>query len=426
MHGQPVIAEVLSHRLRCACLGLLLLAALVPAWAQSRVALVIGNSAYTQKPLPNPANDAADLAASLKRLGFDVTLQTNRNADQLRSDLARFQDKLGQGSVGLFYFAGHGVQAGRPTQNYLLPVGQEYKRERDAELYGLEVGSVLRRMEESGASLSVVILDACRDSPLPAEGRSTASRGLGRMEAPSGSLIAFATAPGSTADENTAGRNGLYTKHLLAAIEIPELRIEDVFKRVRRGVEKDSNKRQSPEEISKLTNDEPFYFKAGSGVGVASAKPEPAVVPAPRPEPTRSAALAAVAGGPNPTSTLPPIRTNPIIKDCDVCPELVEIPAGSFEMGSNDGNADEKPVHRVNVASFLLGKTEVTQGQWMALMGNNPSRFSQCGDDCPVEQVSWEDAQAYVRKLNERTGKRYRLPSEAAWEYAARAGTKTK
>jgi hypothetical protein len=242
--------------------------------AERRIALVIGNAAYGEKPLRNPVNDAADLAAALKRMGFEVMERKNRSADQLRGDLSDFQDKLSPGAVGLFYFAGHGVQAGR-GQNYLLPVGVAYKRERDAEAYGLEVGSVLRRMEDSGAALSLVILDACRDSPLPPEGRSTASRGLSRMEAPSGSMIAFATAPGSIADDNSTGRNGLYTQHLLAAIENPGIRLEDVFKRVRRGVEKDSNRRQSPEEIMKLTSDEPFYFKGGPGVQVASVRAEP-------------------------------------------------------------------------------------------------------------------------------------------------------
>lgn len=247
-----------------------------PTQAQPRrVALVVGNASYPQRPLANPVNDATDLAAALRRLGFEVLERQNRSADELRRDLADFQDKLSPGAVGLFYFAGHGVQAGRGL-NYLLPVGVEFKRERDAELYGLEAGSVLRRMEESGAALNLVILDACRDSPLPSEGRSSGSRGLGRMEAPSGSLIAFATAPGSTADENVRGRNGLYTQHLLRAIEQPGLRLEDVFKRVRRAVETDSNRRQSPEEISKLTSDEPFYFRAPTLVALNPPAPAPA------------------------------------------------------------------------------------------------------------------------------------------------------
>ena len=114
-----------------------------------------------------------------------------------------------------------------------------------------------------------------------------------------------------------------------------------------------------------------------------------------------------------------------IIKDCADCPEMVVIPAGSFEMGSNE-SVDEQPVRRVSVPSLLMGKTEVTQGQWKAVMGNNPSRFSQCGEDCPVEQVSWNEAQEFARRLSQKTGNQYRLPSEAEWEYAARAGSNTK
>lgn len=109
-------------------------------------------------------------------------------------------------------------------------------------------------------------------------------------------------------------------------------------------------------------------------------------------------------------------------RDCPDCPEMVIIPAGSFDMGSNNGEANEKPVHRVTIARpFAMGKTEVTQGQWKAVMGNNPSNFSSCGDTCPVEQVSWNDVQEFLKKLNAKTGKQYRLPSEAEWEYACHA-----
>ena len=110
-------------------------------------------------------------------------------------------------------------------------------------------------------------------------------------------------------------------------------------------------------------------------------------------------------------------------KDCADCPEMVEIPAGSFVMGANKGEADEQPLHTVTIAkAFAIGKTEVTQAQWQALMGNNPSNFLACGDTCPVEQVSWDDAQKFIKKLNAKTGKHYRLPTEAEWEYACRAG----
>lgn len=110
-------------------------------------------------------------------------------------------------------------------------------------------------------------------------------------------------------------------------------------------------------------------------------------------------------------------------KDCPDCPEMVEIPAGSFDMGSNSGEAEEQPVHSVAIAqSFAIGKTEITQAQWYAVMKNRPSYFETCGDTCPVEQVSWTDIQEFIRKLNAKTGKQYRLPSEAEWEYACRAG----
>ena len=120
------------------------------------------------------------------------------------------------------------------------------------------------------------------------------------------------------------------------------------------------------------------------------------------------------ASGPKPGKTF---------QDCRDCPEMVVISAGSFDMGSNIG--DESPVHHVTFAKpFAIGKTEVTQGQWKEIMGINPSYFTNCGDDCPVEQVSWIDAQEFIQKLNAKTGKQYRLPSEAEWEYVCQAGGK--
>jgi formylglycine-generating enzyme required for sulfatase activity len=130
----------------------------------------------------------------------------------------------------------------------------------------------------------------------------------------------------------------------------------------------------------------------------------------------------AVAGG---TS----IQPGQVFKDCAECPEMVVIPAGRFLMGSPESESgrfkDEGPQRWVDVPRFALGKFEVTQGQWQAVMGGSPSRFSMCGADCPVENVSWNDVQEFVRRLNQQTGQRYRLPSEAEWEYAARAGTTT-
>ena len=115
------------------------------------------------------------------------------------------------------------------------------------------------------------------------------------------------------------------------------------------------------------------------------------------------------------------VTSGKTIKDCADCPEMVMIPAGSFERRLKEF-AREQPVHLVNLSGFLLSRTEVTQGQWQAVMGSNPSIFKACSADCPVENISWNDAQEFARKLSAKTGKAYRLPSEAEWEYAARAG----
>ncbi len=104
--------------------------------------------------------------------------------------------------------------------------------------------------------------------------------------------------------------------------------------------------------------------------------------------------------------------------------DMVQIPPGSFTMGS-DKSSDEKPSHTVYIRSFLMGRTEVTQKQWLDVIGSNPSRFAACGPECPVENISWDNVQQFISKLNQKTGQNYRLPSEAEWEYAARAGTTT-
>jgi formylglycine-generating enzyme required for sulfatase activity len=114
-------------------------------------------------------------------------------------------------------------------------------------------------------------------------------------------------------------------------------------------------------------------------------------------------------------------------KKFDFEPDMVFVKGGTFQMGSKEvGEIDEKPVHTVTVSDFSIGKYEVTQKQWFDVMGTNPSSFKNCGDDCPVEHVDWDDVQGYLRKLNEKTGKNYRLPTEAEWEYAARGGNKSK
>jgi len=308
-----------------------------------------------------------------------------------------------------FFFAGHGAQVG--GSNYLIPVGGSIQSETDVPDEALDAASVLRRLEDARIKVALVILDACRDNPYAGASRS-ASRGLGRMNVPTGTIVAYATAPGSTAADGS-GNNGVYTEQLVRQLKTPNLDIKEVFDRTAQEVERITNGKQRPREEIGLRGR--FVLKGSNnpsdGVQVASI----------RPEPVQQAALPAIVVQPEPQR---PVTTasGQILKDCAQCPEMVLISSGSFDMGSNTANSDEKPVHRVSIRSFLMGKTEVTQGQWKAVMGTNPSQFSNCGDDCPVENVGWSDAHSYAQKLSQQTGKSYRLPSEAEWEYACRAG----
>ena len=248
---------------RCwtAVLALLALATLAPAaWAQGdakperRLALIIGNGAYATSPLRNPTNDARALAAALKALGFEVTAHENLGQRDMRRAILEFGTRLREGGVGLFYFAGHGVQVN--GRNYLVPVDAAIASEAEVEVEALDVASVLARMETARNRVNLVILDACRDNPFARSFRSTA-RGLAAIDAPSGTLIAYATAPGRVARDGE-GANGLYTGELLKTLQAPGLRVEEVFKRVRQSVLERSGGDQVPLESSSLVGD--FLF----------------------------------------------------------------------------------------------------------------------------------------------------------------------
>lgn len=223
----------------------------MPTSSARRIALVIGNAAYREAPLKNPANDARDIAAALTRLGFDVILRTDATLPQMEQAIDTFYARLKQGGTGLFYFAGHGLQVG--GVNYLVPVGARLQSESDARFQTVDAGRVLGKMEDAANGLNIVILDACRNNPFARSFRS-AAQGLAKMDAPTGSLIAYATAPGSVAADGE-GRNGVYTRNLLRHLGTQGLSVEEMFKRVRLGVVADTQKTQVPWEASSLTGD---------------------------------------------------------------------------------------------------------------------------------------------------------------------------
>ncbi len=220
-----------------------------------RTALIIGNSRYQMGVLPNPVNDARAMATVLKQVGFDVILKTEiSNKDEMKRAIREFGRKLERGGVGLFYYAGHGLQV--DGINYLIPVEAQIYNQEEVEYECVEAGFVLAQMENARNRMNVVIMDACRDNPFARSFRSS-KRGLATINAPTGTMIAYATAPGSVASDGT-GKNGLYTEILLNEIQVEGQKIEETFKNVRRSVLDLSDGRQIPWESSSLVGD--FYF----------------------------------------------------------------------------------------------------------------------------------------------------------------------
>jgi|GEM_PF-2941637 len=258
------------------CFALCAPALAAPSGSEERYALVIGNSAYKSAPLKNPAKDARDMAALLGSLGFKVTLKVNAGQKDMEEAVREFGLNLRKGGVGLFYFAGHGVQVA--GNNYLVPVDAKIQSESDVRYECVDAGRVLGKMEDAGNTLNIVILDACRNNPF-SRGFRSADRGLAEMRAPTGSLIAYATAPGSVASDGT-GENGVYTKHLLKNMRTSGLPITDVFMRVRMGVVGETAKKQVPWESSSLTG---YFYLTGDDKAVQTLAP--ASVPAPVPVP---------------------------------------------------------------------------------------------------------------------------------------------
>ncbi len=244
---------------------------------QRRLAVVIGNSEYEKSRLKNPVNDAKAMARLLKRLDFEVYLVENGGRRELVTTLNNFGRKLRQADVGLFYYAGHGIQV--KGHNYLIPVDAMLESEADVEFEALDLGRVLSKMDDSRCPLNIVVLDACRDNPFARSFRSV-SKGLALVDAPRGTLLAFATAPGSVAADGE-GSNGVYTKHLLANIERDDLSIEEVFKQVRIGVVDDTDGRQTPWESSSLMGS--FHFQPDADRQNRVSFPASSSAPAPLP-----------------------------------------------------------------------------------------------------------------------------------------------
>ena len=224
-----------------------------------RIGLIIGNSQYHESPLSNPGNDARAMSVELSMLGFEVQTLVDANLSDLRAAITQYSARLAKTkAVGLFYYAGHGVQLG--WRNYLVPVDANIDHVDDIPKQTLDLNIMLSALGKAENPMNIIIIDACRDNPfgrrLPVE-----QKGLSQIDAPTGSLLCYSTAPGNVASDGEAG-NGLYTENLLREMRNPEAKIEDVLKRVRLSVRLKSNGLQIPWESSSLEGD--FYFNAAA------------------------------------------------------------------------------------------------------------------------------------------------------------------
>ncbi len=221
-----------------------------------RIALVVGNANYKVRPLKNPRNDADDVSRSLKATGFEVIDLRDATLPQMRTAVRQFGDRLVNNDVGLVYYSGHGVEV--KGRNYFIPVNADIQREDEIADQGLDVALILEKMSTAGKGVNILIVDACRDDPFGRSFRSS-SRGLVQMDAPRGTIIAYATSPGRVAsDGDPRERNSPYTKHLVKVMQSPNKPIEQVFKEVRRAVQDETKNQQTPWENTSLSGD--FFF----------------------------------------------------------------------------------------------------------------------------------------------------------------------
>jgi formylglycine-generating enzyme required for sulfatase activity len=412
----------------------------IPAHAEKRVALVIGNAAYRNAAtLQNPRNDATDVSEALKRLGFETIVGLDLDRDGMEDAAIKFARAARDADVALVYYSGHAMQ--RRGINYLMPVDAVLHD--DADLRRLtRVDDIVDDLSQA-KNLRVLVLDSCRVNPLADElSRSMeltrgppVDRGIARMIAPKGMIISFATQPNQTAADGQ-GRNSPYTMAFLKNIEAPE-EIGTVFHHMTADVYNESQGKQLPELSLSYIGD--FYLKdrpkseAGTQVAAAVAPPI---------SPTNLCSSAPVTVSLSSRSAQPlsaaeecALKAKDVFRECEKCPEMIVVPAGSFTMGaprSEEGRNSSEDQVGVRIAKpFAVGQFAVTFDEWDQCVagggcgGYVPSDEGWGRGRQPVINVSWDDAQNYVAWLSRKTRKTYRLLSEAEREYVTRTGTTT-
>ena len=375
-------------------------------------ALIIGESAYAAGIAPSnlALNNAQSLARELSRLGFTVNFETNLGEGALRRAIDAFTTSIKPGAADLFFFSGYGIED--KGSSYLIPLDASIWTEADVRAQGIAIDSILSAMDKAGAKVKIAILDASRRNPFERRFRSL-STGLGSIDIPPQTLLFSAAEPGKVVSD--AGRDGdVFLSELLKELRAPDQSVQDVFSRTRLGVSRVTNNQQTPWMLSTLAA--PLFLK--SPAGGASA-----------PDQAQEAESNA---GAERFGVSPDAMPGTVFRDCANCPDLVVAPAGEFDMGSDEFDT-EQPAHSVVIAKpFAIGRGEVTFAQWDACVadgacaGWRPDDRGQGRNDTPVSEVSWSDAHRFLDWLSRKSGRAYRLPSEAEWEYAARGGVATR
>ncbi|WP_457108161.1 SUMF1/EgtB/PvdO family nonheme iron enzyme [Methylobacterium sp. P5_C11] len=426
-----------------------------PIGAGRRFALLIANSRYpdAQGSLPTIMKDGRLLAEELRRSDFDVDLRENLRREDVQAALEAFYAKLNAGAAAFVYFGGYGIQVER--QSYLIPVNAQIWSETEVRRDGISLDAILSELNRRGVRVKIAVVDAARQNPFERRFRAS-SAGLAPVDAPEGSLILFSAPPGKVVREDD-GDVSLFVSELGKELRAPNLTAEEAFTHTRIGVSRASKAERVPWISSSLI--EEFRFAVGPAnappvivpdrtskaeappvvrrppsdpvappLSAPSTKPPPPAVP-------QTAAALPVPGLPAPPPSQAPMQeggqtAGQSLRDCEMCPELVILRAGTFEMGAGAQPFD-RPVHRVTIPRpFAIARRETTINEWRSCVEAGACKYrpkvvdGQAGTQ-PITNVSWFDAQEYVAWLSALTRRTYRLPSEAEWEYAAHGGTST-
>jgi formylglycine-generating enzyme required for sulfatase activity len=381
-----------------------------------------------------------------------------------------FTNKIRNGTVALFYFSGFGIQVARQT--YLIPVNAQIWSEDDVKRDGINLDAIAAEMQRKGARVKIVIVDASRRNPFERRFRPSPA-GIAALSAPPNTLAIYSAAPGVVVDDSGADKS-VFMDALIKEMRNPNLTAEEAFNRTRVDVSRATNNEQIPWVASSLVEDFSFAApKVAASPGSTTQPSSPAPAPSPpSPPPARTPASPAPAqssgapaqaqntarppappppapppapappamAAPKPAATEQPSQSAPVtadaakkpgdvFRDCRECSEMVVIPAGTLSMGS--GALYEGPVHKVTIAKpFAIGRFEVTFDEWDQCVADKRCKFRP--DDRglergrrPVVNISWDDAKEFLGWLSSKSGKTYRFPSEAEWEYVARGGTTT-